>query len=292
MLEHSDITPLIEERVAAANPMLLPQPELPFSLSPWVDEAFGRMSLRVEEFFQHFKPLIIDPHLNERSAYGVHSVQAAGETLLQPYNELLTDHPLFQGVILLLALAYLLMLCANGSELLSLLSSKRREAGRNATGGAVHTSAIIGLVMAAALAVRYAEGTAAESIGTMTLLPMALGLMLGLFLAQALLLTAVGHLTLSQELSKGIIYLKVVCSSLASLIIVPFALLLVLCPINEGRLWFYIILAGCGLLLLIYLKETFQLFLLKKISILHWILYLCAVELLPISFIALKLIRW
>ena len=46
-----------------------------------------------------------------------------------------------------------------------------------------------------------------------------------------------------------------------------------------------------GALLLLYLKESLMLFLSKKISILHWFLYLCAVEIFPVSFVWLSLTR-
>ena len=41
----------------------------------------------------------------------------------------------------------------------------------------------------------------------------------------------------------------------------------------------------------VYLKESLMLFLSKKISILHWFLYLCAVEIFPVSFVWLSLTR-
>ena len=49
-----------------------------------------------------------------------------------------------------------------------------------------------------------------------------------------------------------------------------------------------LILGGC-VVLLIYLKDTFMLFIGKKISIFYWILYLCTAILLPLSFFAVLL---
>lgn len=283
---------IITDIPVTLEPELLPQPQGPFGLSPWVENLLGRGEYGMEEFFRHFEPVARDPFLSEGGAYGGASLLAAGETTLQPWHELLTDHPLFQGVILLLAVAYLLMLCANGQELLALFSRKRREAGRGITSGAINTSAIMGLVMAAALAVHFAEGSRAAGFGAMTLLPSALGLLVALPLLQALVLVAVGQLTLSLDLAQGIIRLKVVITALASLLSMPFALLVVLSPPGEGTTWLYPIGLVCIILLLLYLKESFTLFLAKKVSILHWFLYLCAVELLPISFIVIKAMRW
>ena len=50
-----------------------------------------------------------------------------------------------------------------------------------------------------------------------------------------------------------------------------------------------IVIIGGILTLLIYLKDTFILFIGKKISILYWILYLCTAILLPLSFFAVLL---
>ena len=271
---------------------LLPQPQGPFSLSPWVENLFGRGEYEVEAFFRCFEPAARDPFLNEGGAYGGLSTLSSGESLLQPWHELLTDHPLFQGVILLLAVAYLLMLCASGSELLSLFGRKRLEPGRSTTVGAINTSAIMGLIMAAALAVHYAEGGRAAEFGSMPLLASILGLLVALPLLQSLLLVAVGQLTLSLDLTREIIRLKVGITAIASLLGMPFALLLVLSPPGEGEVWIYPIGLVCIILLLLYLKESFLLFISKKVSILHWFLYLCAVELLPISFIVIKAMRW
>ena len=41
----------------------------------------------------------------------------------------------------------------------------------------------------------------------------------------------------------------------------------------------------------LYLKESLNLFISKKISILHWFLYLCTVEIFPVSLLWLSLVR-
>ncbi len=283
---------LLVEEMGEITPSLQPLIEGPLSSSPWVEGAFARTEWSPEAFFHVAERPAIDPILNEIRAFGG-SAEAAYKSLsAQPYTEQLIDHPIFQGVVLLLALAYLLMLCANGQELLSLLGRKDPSVARPSSGGAIHTSAIIGIAMAAALLVRYAQGSAIEGYGTMTLLLLSLGVLIALPLLQATALLLVGRLTLSEGLIKGIIQLKVLGISIGSLLMMPFALLLILSPQGIGEVWRYaILLIGTGVLLL-YLKETFQLFISKKVSILHWFLYLCAVELLPISFIVIKAIRW
>ena len=68
-------------------------------------------------------------------------------------------------------------------------------------------------------------------------------------------------------------------------------LLFALCPRGTGDVWFCIIVIELLATVFLYLRETLNLFLSKKISILHWILYLCTVEIFPISLIGLLAAR-
>jgi hypothetical protein len=68
-------------------------------------------------------------------------------------------------------------------------------------------------------------------------------------------------------------------------------LLFLLASADTGHILSFGILILGGALLLLYLKESLMLFLSKKISILHWFLYLCAVEIFPVSFVWLSLTR-
>ncbi|MBP3497475.1 MAG: DUF4271 domain-containing protein, partial [Alistipes sp.] len=42
---------------------------------------------------------------------------------------------------------------------------------------------------------------------------------------------------------------------------------------------------------IIFIKESFLFFVSQKISILHWILYLCALEIFPLSLILAPILR-
>lgn len=68
-------------------------------------------------------------------------------------------------------------------------------------------------------------------------------------------------------------------------IIYPFVVIWLLSPVDMLSTWSVVLCVLIVLMLLIYLKDTFLLFVGKKISILNWILYLCAAILLPISFL-------
>ena len=57
------------------------------------------------------------------------------------------------------------------------------------------------------------------------------------------------------------------------------------------QIWMNVGLVAIAATLLLYAKESIELFISKKVSILHWILYLCTVELFPVSLIVLTAIR-
>jgi hypothetical protein len=48
---------------------------------------------------------------------------------------------------------------------------------------------------------------------------------------------------------------------------------------------------SCAVALILFVKETFLFFVGQKISILHWILYLCALEIFPVSLILAPILR-
>lgn len=56
-------------------------------------------------------------------------------------------------------------------------------------------------------------------------------------------------------------------------------------PADSFEMWTHILLVGCSILLIIYLKDIFVFFVEKKIPFLYLILYLCGAILLPLSFL-------
>jgi len=238
-----------------------------------------------------------DPTLTVEQAFGAASELAAGETAVQPFLETLTDHPIFQGFVLLLAIAYMLMICAHLHDITGLLSRKNSDYMREGEGhspgggGSIQTAATVGLLMAAAVAVHLCETSPVKACGTMGVLLSILAALFGITLFQCGLLAFIGRLTLTRDLTRAIIHFKVLFFSLATILAMPPALLLVLCPPGEGDLWFYGTVLLAGIVLFLFLKESFTLFLAKKISILHWFLYLCIVECFPVSLVWLLATR-
>ncbi len=101
----------------------------------------------------------------------------------------------------------------------------------------------------------------------------------------------VGRLTYTQHLLEQIFVLKRTFFALLTLLATPFLALWLLTTDTEGQYWFWVIIIELIISLVLYLRETLLLFISKKISILHWILYLCAVEIFPISLLILLVVR-
>ena len=100
-----------------------------------------------------------------------------------------------------------------------------------------------------------------------------------------------GALTLSQPFIAQLMLLKRTCFALGMILISPPLLLFALCPQGTGGVWFCIIAVDLAAAAVLYLKETLNLILSKKVSILHWFLYLCTVEVFPVSLLWLLAVR-
>ena len=77
-------------------------------------------------------------------------------------------------------------------------------------------------------------------------------------------------------------------------IIIVLSPLLILALLTEGLVTIialYISVAICLVSLILFIKETFLLFRAQRFSIFHWILYLCALEIFPLSLLLAPILR-
>lgn len=210
-----------------------------------------------------------------------------------------TDLPLLQCLVLLIAAFYAQFLYDHMADIRTLFS--RRTHGdrlRENRGGRTRfyvTALVIGGVLASAFAFRLPGARtfvdAAPHAGSFILFASAAAAVGAIVLYQYGLLQAVGRLTLSQEVTDGLLRLKTLALTGLVVAATPPALLLALAPEGSSQVWIVILAAACILALAAYLRETLPLFISKKISVLHWFLYLCIVELFPVSLLWLILSR-
>ena len=110
-----------------------------------------------------------------------------------------------------------------------------------------------------------------------------LGALLVVVLYQVLITMAIGALTFSQHLIEQLWMVKRLLFAFMTLLCMPTLLLFLPTPASKGTVWLWVILIELVISLILYLHETRALFISKKISKLHWILYLCTVEIFPFS---------
>lgn len=247
--------------------------------------------------------------------------EAAAEEVMGPGSVLIPEDPvpaehpspfisdgMFQGLVLVLAALYAMLLYYNLGDIRALFS----HIVRNSTGGKhgfdecrgssfpqfLNTSGLIGLFFIGILAVKYGDVLLPEvlvrHIPAQAAMPLSVGVTLALCAVlslQWLMLRLVGIVTLSDKFIARLRQLRQLYFTLATIVISPALLLFVLCRPDEGEIWFFLIVIELAIMLLLYLREALSLFIGKKISILHWILYLCTVEIFPMSLLWLVATR-
>lgn len=238
--------------------------------------------------------------------FGAASTMGGGGTSLIA-APLLSESALYQAVVLLLAASYLLLLHTNFSEARMLAGSLGfdRHAGQRTlqNRGEIHghflsRCCVLGIAGAGVLVVRACDNWLSEGAGV-PLPPLwlqgfcvaATAAIGAIALVQTLALRLIGQVTLTQSFVSTLLYVKQFHFALASLWALPFVLLYALCPIGSGSGWLYAAVGFASMIILLFLREIRSLFVAENISNLHWILYLCAVEIAPVAFAVLMLIK-
>lgn len=223
-----------------------------------------------------------------------------------------TENIPFQCFVLLLAATFAVLIYRNLGDVGSLLgrafhdsTSRKRlseESGGTGFSRFLHIASTLGLLIAGLLAVRLGgpllrlfplDGPLATLAPAAPLLlalaVSALGAIIILY--QRIILRSVAVITVSQPLVAQLILLKRIYFALAVFIASPVVFLLILAPHNDATVWSYLLIAESAIAAILYLKESLHLFLSKNFSIFHWFLYLCGVELFPLSLIWLLFVR-
>ena len=116
----------------------------------------------------------------------------------------------------------------------------------------------------------------------------ALSLMIGIQYGMIMLIAAICD---RLDIGIGLIETKLIYLAVGFVTVIPFGILFLLSPILPATIGFWGMIF-CGVTaLIIFVKETFFFFVSQKISILHWILYLCALEIFPLSLLLSPIMR-
>ncbi len=118
-----------------------------------------------------------------------------------------------------------------------------------------------------------------------------IGTLILITLLRLTVMTGIGELTFSKELVSQLWLAKRSTLTLLVICCTPPLALWLLMPQGKGVFWLWVIIIELIISLFLYLREILMLFLAKKVSILHCFLYLCAVEIFPLSLLGLLAIR-
>lgn len=219
----------------------------------------------------------------------------------------LTENAAFQSFVLLLAAIYAMLLYRNLGDVRTLLDRISRdtatgqrlseEPGGSGFSRFLNIATTIGMLFMGVMAVKYGDSLMPSQLETLShgavlaLSLLATAACYGVVLYQMTVVRLTGAVTLSQPFISQLVLLKRTYFSLGVIVTSPALLLFALCPRGTGNIWFCIIIIELAVTAGLYLRETLNLFIAKKISILHWFLYLCMVEILPISLLWLLTVR-
>ncbi|MFI3286685.1 MAG: DUF4271 domain-containing protein [Rikenellaceae bacterium] len=106
-----------------------------------------------------------------------------------------------------------------------------------------------------------------------------------IYLYQTVVVRVIGVVINSKQFAQTIIYIKAISLNIFTLAITPAVLCYTLSRAVMQDIMFYLVLTLVIASLITLIYESFLLFLEKKVSLLHTILYLCAVEIFPVTLI-------
>ena len=240
--------------------------------------------------------------------YGAASVAVPPRPFRSSPGATIDDAPLHQGLLLALAAAYAFFVVRHRDDIVRLFGRVRRDtvrardfdedSGGSGFGRFLTVAASLGICFAGAGAVKYAAALrwpawaeAIPPIAAPLLCLCAVAVCIAVAAYQYAALRMAGAVTLEQPLVAQLLRLKYTYFSFGAVVVSPALLLFALAPSGADGVWIGLAAAGSAVTAVLYVRETLYLFLGKKISILHWFLYLCTVELFPVSLLGLLAAR-
>ena len=222
-----------------------------------------------------------------------------------PTNTPFTATGAFQSCVIMLLVAYVLLVYRFRSDIVQLFTNRKAiaeeltYAGQGSIYGRFFSTTVgVGLLMAAIMVVKGADLAPALASGVVApqwiyavAVPSVLVTTVVIAALQVALLWVIGGVAMCSDVTSTVMRLRKICFAIFTICCTPTVLLYALSEIGRSKVFLYLIVAELVTILLVFLYETFVLFVSKKISVLHWILYLCTVELFPVSLIVLTAMR-
>lgn len=156
---------------------------------------------------------------------------------------------------------------------------------------------ILGMALTGISAIKltdtYLKGQAAALPGwTILILPAITWILLmAVWFYQNISLKIAGWLSANEKLTSHLKSLRRLIIGLSLLLLSPVMMFFSLADEAAAQAVLWVLAAGASVLFIFLLFRTYMLFMQQKISILYWFLYLCTVEIFPLSFLVLLALK-
>ena len=155
---------------------------------------------------------------------------------------------------------------------------------------------LLGAAFVGVLAMLLMVGGGAMRLGltydVMMSIPLiAIAVFMAIIIFQYVELFVAGVVTRSLPEVFAIMRLRLTYFVFFTVVAAPIMLISQMSGAHGGGVWGSLALGASALSLMLYLRESLQFFIYKKISFLHWILYLCTVEILPLTLLWQLVVR-
>ena len=110
-----------------------------------------------------------------------------------------------------------------------------------------------------------------------------IALFLGIIVIQWVMMGAVGLVTQSYAEVASFMRIRLTYFVLSTILVAPIMLTALIGTGSSADAWLKVGCVALGVVIVMFIRESVGFFISKKVSILHWILYLCTVEILPFS---------
>lgn len=146
---------------------------------------------------------------------------------------------------------------------------------------------LIGTCTLGAIASLWADRTVAwEAVGPYARVALPFAAMVAFVAVVAVqyaMLAVAGGITRSWSMMAVLLRIRLIYFVLATVIVLPPVLMWQMNGGTGGEVWLRVACLAAAVAVVMYVRESVTLFNSKKISILHWILYLCIVEIMPFT---------
>ena len=149
-------------------------------------------------------------------------------------------------------------------------------------------TSFVGLLMAFVV-LRGAENYSMKLSLLMPFIAMAIFALV--IVVQSLILAVVGIVVRSTAEVAALQRIRLIYFVLMTLLVAPSLLISLMTTGDVARIWFYVGAATMIVAIILFIRESIEFFISKKVSILHWFLYLCTVEIVPFTLLWQAAIR-